>query len=447
MKKVLTVTLFILSATLCFGQLKVDSVGNVGVNVEPAESCKLSVSYNGATSLSITNNNTTSSATSLYSYVNQTIDSIAPKGINSVLYTSGYGVNSTSVYGYSRSLRSGRVIGVWGAGSILSSSYSTSNNYGVVGTFGNSTQGKGAGIYGASNATILTLNKQYAGYFYGPVGIQGNLTVTGYISGVVLSSAPSALPSHHSRRPFDADDLSSRLSSLELTSYYVDTPSAGEQEFAFTPSAGTERHNVSNSSDTPTGGNVLDDALSDDPSLSRAAEKEMSMLEAQIYSKKHYGLNAEELEEVFPDLVYEGEDGTKSINYVEMVPLLVQAIKELKAEISELKGETDSSKKAKGQATALSDTAEEVTLLSLGQNNPNPFGETTSIAVSVPDDVQTAFLYVYNLNGSKVAQVDIPARGVTSVTLSAATLSEGMYLYSLVVDGKIVQTRRMIVEK
>ena len=125
MKKVLTVTLFILSATLCFGQLKVDSVGNVGVNVEPAESCKLSVSYNGATSLSITNNNTTSSATSLYSYVNQTIDSIAPQGISSVLYTSGYGVNSTSVYGYSRSLRSGRVIGVWGAGSILSSSYSS----------------------------------------------------------------------------------------------------------------------------------------------------------------------------------------------------------------------------------------------------------------------------------------------------------------------------------
>ena len=174
-------------------------------------------------------------------------------------------------------------------------------------------------------------------------------------------------------------------------------------------------------------------------------EPELSPMERQVRNKLHYGFDADALEEVFPDLVYENEDGTKSINYVEMVPLLVQAIGELKAEISELKGET--AKKAKGQVTALSAPQEEVTLLSLGQNNPNPFGETTSITVSVPEDVQAAFLYVYNLNGSKVAQVDIPARGATSVTLSAATLSEGMYLYSLVVDGKIVQTRRMIVEK
>ena len=170
-------------------------------------------------------------------------------------------------------------------------------------------------------------------------------------------------------------------------------------------------------------------------------------MEQQVLSKQHYGLNAEQLAESFPDLVYENEDGSKSINYVEMVPILVQAINELTAKVAVLEGNETTSKRAIPSATGINTTNEAVTLLSLGQNKPNPFGETTSIAVSVPEDVQTAFLYVYNLNGSKVAQVDIPARGYTSVTLSAATLSEGMYLYSLVADGKIVQTRRMIVEK
>ena len=35
-----------------------------------------------------------------------------------------------------------------------------------------------------------------------------------------------------------------------------------------------------------------------------------------------------------------------------------------------------------------------------GQHNPSPFGETTSIAVSVPKDVQSAFLYFYKFYDS-----------------------------------------------
>ncbi len=168
---------------------------------------------------------------------------------------------------------------------------------------------------------------------------------------------------------------------------------------------------------------------------------------SQNVTKRHYGLDAEELEEVFPDLVYDNEDGTKSINYVEMVPILVQAINELKSEIDVLKGNDDNVKKAKSQATNIDEMAENVMMLSLGQNKPNPFGTSTTIEISIPEDVQTAFIYVYDLTGKKLQQVDIPARGKQTVTLNAATLTDGMYLYSLIADGKVVETRRMIVEK
>ncbi|MCR5064844.1 MAG: T9SS type A sorting domain-containing protein, partial [Bacteroidales bacterium] len=90
---------------------------------------------------------------------------------------------------------------------------------------------------------------------------------------------------------------------------------------------------------------------------------------------------------------------------------------------------------------------EGVQVLSLGQNRPNPFGTTTDIEVSVPENVQSAFVYVYDLQGKEVQQVDITGRGKQTVQLNAAELTDGMYLYSLIADGQVVETRRMIVKK
>ena len=170
-------------------------------------------------------------------------------------------------------------------------------------------------------------------------------------------------------------------------------------------------------------------------------------MKKQTLTKQHYGLSAEELEEVFPDLVYENEDGTKSINYVEMVPILVQAINELNAKIEVLEGGDGGVKKVKSQATNSDEMAENITVLSLGQNKPNPFGTSTSIEVSIPEDVQSAFIYVYDLTGKKLQQMDVVARGRQTISLNASSLTDGMYLYSLIADGKVVETRRMIVEK
>ncbi|MBN1186453.1 MAG: tail fiber domain-containing protein, partial [Bacteroidales bacterium] len=66
-------------------------------------------------------------------------------------------------------------------------------------------------------------------------------------------------------------------------------------------------------------------------------------------SGRHYGFTAQELEEVFPELVSteahppEDEKGEpliyKSINYIEMIPILTQAIQEQQEEIEDLKKE------------------------------------------------------------------------------------------------------------
>jgi len=50
-----------------------------------------------------------------------------------------------------------------------------------------------------------------------------------------------------------------------------------------------------------------------------------------------YGIIAQELEEIIPELVYNIYDDYKSIDYVSIIPILIQAIKEQQKQINELK--------------------------------------------------------------------------------------------------------------
>lgn len=55
--------------------------------------------------------------------------------------------------------------------------------------------------------------------------------------------------------------------------------------------------------------------------------------------KNDVGLIAQEVEEVLPEIVAVREDGYKAIKYERVVALLVQAVKELKAEVASLRGD------------------------------------------------------------------------------------------------------------
>jgi hypothetical protein len=53
-------------------------------------------------------------------------------------------------------------------------------------------------------------------------------------------------------------------------------------------------------------------------------------------SKKHIGVIAQEIEKVFPEVVNTDPEGFKSVNYSDLAPVLIEAVKELKAEKDEL---------------------------------------------------------------------------------------------------------------
>ncbi|MCB0549491.1 MAG: T9SS type A sorting domain-containing protein [Phaeodactylibacter sp.] len=88
----------------------------------------------------------------------------------------------------------------------------------------------------------------------------------------------------------------------------------------------------------------------------------------------------------------------------------------------------------------------EVQRIVLNQNTPNPFRERTSITYFLPEVTENAMLFIFNVDGKILKKVDLqPGEGILEVY--ASNLSSGIYTYSISVDGKIIDTKRMMVSK
>jgi hypothetical protein len=80
----------------------------------------------------------------------------------------------------------------------------------------------------------------------------------------------------------------------------------------------------------------------------------------------------------------------------------------------------------------------------LYDNVPNPFTEKTSIEYLIPTTSQSASLMIFDLQGKPVKTIAITKFGNNAITINGNELTPGMFIYSLVVDGKIIDTKRMI---
>ena len=173
--------------------------------------------------------------------------------------------------------------------------------------------------------------------------------------------------------------------------------------------------------------------------------------EGKQYAMEHGGKNrigfiSQEVQQIMPELVSEEpQSGLLGINTIDMIPYLVQAIKEQQKEIEELKEQLS---KETGYAELKSYSIVEAespkTPASLSQNKPNPFSSETRIEMFVPQSVANATLYVYDLQGKQVKSIAVTGRGATFETIHGSELQAGLYIYSLVTDGKLVGSKQMV---
>ena len=169
-------------------------------------------------------------------------------------------------------------------------------------------------------------------------------------------------------------------------------------------------------------------------------------------SRKHMGVVAQEVEEVVPEVVRTTLNGTKAVAYTELVGLLIEAIKEQQSQIEELKAQVFSQEstnpvrnlRSVSDKDALSISSDVAVKNMLYQNVPNPFTSDTKIRYTLSEDVVNANLYIYNMQGTQIKNISGLSGGAGVITINGRELKAGMYIYTLIADGKEVDTKRMI---
>ncbi|RNI28945.1 tail fiber domain-containing protein [Rufibacter latericius] len=193
----------------------------------------------------------------------------------------------------------------------------------------------------------------------------------------------------------------------------------------------------------------------------------------------HYGLLAQEVEKVLPDLVRESRHevvdqeeistnaslmeypdkkemnlkamqpkaeketiSLKAVNYTELVPLLIKAIQEQQETITSLTERISQLESNAGAKTYL-DVNKSGILLE--QNHPNPFNQATTFRYTIPPGASAQINVYEAVSGKLMKTIPAPAEG--RLQMSGNDLPAGNYVYTLIVNGRTAASKHMMVAR
>lgn len=274
-----------------YSQLIVADDNNVGIG-ESSPDCMLSINGAGNTWSTLYVENSTTTSIQRPAHFKKTAS-----GDNGSDYS--YGVLTDIIHNGGKKLIGGmfrahttgtptnyKTIGLYGKAGNGADGY----NYGVYGYLYGSRNG--AAIFGSISGSEYDTEGKYAGYFMGEVKITSNLYVTG-------SYNPSDVNLKKDIRPLSTEESKQvvKLKSITAIKFKYKTP-------------------VELNSIPP----EVADTMKVDPRTIEYTEDK--------YTKDQIGFSAQEVQQVYPELVKEGQDGYLNVNYVGLIPVLVEAIKE-----------------------------------------------------------------------------------------------------------------------
>ncbi len=197
-------------------------------------------------------------------------------------------------------------------------------------------------------------------------------------------------------------------------------------------------------------------------------------------SGNQYGLLSTDVEAVLPNLVAEqtipaSYDSLgnvvdpaytfKSVNYIGLIPILLKQIQDQQRALDSLAARDSilnnrlssiedrlqtccaahSNIERSGNSIGVQLVSENTIILN--QNDPNPFAEQTRITYNVPNNVGEAKIIFFDNSGKVLQTVMINERGPGEIVVYAEKLSSGIYSYSLIADGKMIDSKKMVCSK
>jgi len=159
--------------------------------------------------------------------------------------------------------------------------------------------------------------------------------------------------------------------------------------------------------------------------------------------------------------VPENDNDNYSLAYAEFVVPLVKGMQEQQtmieeqkelleaqqAMIAQLQQQLNDLQKSiqSGNNTGINTTS--LSGVSMEQNVPNPFSHETVIKFNLPQEINNAYMAVYDLTGKQLKKITLNERGTSSITITGDDLSAGMYIYTIIADGTAVSSKRMVVSE
>ena len=302
MKRITVAISLTMASLVSMAQINVFSGNNVGIGAgltSSLSSLSINTTGNSHTSLSIAPQNTSS----LFGMQISNIESSGSNfdGIYSSIFNTGNTAIIRSIWGYSYSRTaqaSGQAFGIMGTAGNSTSGY----NFGVWGNLLGTNYG--TAICGQVGTVQPVLDAMYAGYFVGNVKITGTIWAQ---SGSITGSDQKL------KKNIAVLDSSDRIFMLTPKKYFYKT-----------------RKELISS-------NAITLAKSDTAKTTATIEDE-----TPDYTKKqHYGFIAQDLQKIYPDLVYTSGDGTLGVDYQGLIPIIIAQLQVMKQSEDQMQKQMD----------------------------------------------------------------------------------------------------------
>jgi len=166
--------------------------------------------------------------------------------------------------------------------------------------------------------------------------------------------------------------------------------------------------------------------------------------------KQNFGFLSQQIRDLFPEAKITAEDhnGYILLDYNQLLPIAVASIQTQQNMIDSLKFEMANLKLLLNSGNLNGLVNNDYMLSSrnvLNQNSPNPFNESTELKFSIQEqNFRNALIVIFDLNGLLIKTYDIQNSGEGSIKINGNELKAGMYIYTLIVNQKEIDSKRMI---
>jgi hypothetical protein len=163
-----------------------------------------------------------------------------------------------------------------------------------------------------------------------------------------------------------------------------------------------------------------------------------------LSSKRHSGIIAQELEDNFDFPLVKSNNGYYGVDYLQIIPLLIEGFKEMHEEIINLKSKYQTENENQKDSKNTAETS--VLKGQLSQNIPNPTGNSTLILYKVFIETNQIELKVYDMSGNLKKQVKL-FEPEGEVEINTTELKPGIYAYTLNANHATLDTKTMVISK